>query len=111
VYGFGFALLAWQVIQPAWTLPWTATDGDVWLRVAGIVVLAAIIPFTLGFIALRNLPGARVSIVATSEPFIAAVIAWAALGQTLEVPQMLGGVLVLAGILIAQTHRPHEGEV
>jgi len=111
VYGFAFALLAWQFIQPAWTMPWTTTDGDIWLRVAGIVVLAAVIPFTLGFIALRNLPGARVSIVATSEPFIAAVIAWAALGQSLQPLQIVGGALVLGGILIAQTHRPAAGGV
>jgi drug/metabolite transporter (DMT)-like permease len=111
VYGFGFALLAWQVLQPAWTLPWTTTDGDVWLRVLGVVVLAGIIPFTLGFIALRILPGARVSIVATSEPFIAAVIAWFILGQALQLPQVLGGALVLGGILLAQTHRPEGGSV
>jgi drug/metabolite transporter (DMT)-like permease len=111
VYGFGFALLAWQLIQPVWTLPWTATDGDVWLRVVGIVVIAAVIPFTLGFVALRLLPAARVSIVATSEPFIAAVIAWALLGQSLQLPQIVGGALVLAGILIAQTHRPTADSV
>ena len=111
VYGFGFALVAWQLIQPVWTLPWTTTDADIWQRVLAIVVIAAVIPFTLGFIALRNLPGARVSIVATSEPFIAAVIAWAVLGQSLAVPQILGGGLVLAGILIAQTHRPTAGSV
>lgn len=111
VYGFGFALVAWQVIQPAWTLPWTSTTSEVWTRVAAIVVFAAVIPFTLGFIALRILPGARVSIVATSEPFIAAVIAWAVLGQSLAVPQIVGGALVLAGILIAQTHRPTAGSV
>ncbi len=111
VYGFGFALLAWQFLQPFWGLPWTSTESDVWLRVAGVVVLAAVIPFALGFIALRNLPGARVSIVATSEPFIAAVIAWAVLGQSLQLPQVLGGALVLGGILIAQTHRPTEGSV
>jgi drug/metabolite transporter (DMT)-like permease len=111
VYGFGFALLGWQVLQPVWTLPWTTTPPDVWLRVAGIVTLAAVIPFTLGFIALRILPGARVAIVATSEPFIAAIIAWALLGQSLQLPQMLGGGLVLAGILIAQTHRPTADSV
>jgi drug/metabolite transporter (DMT)-like permease len=111
VYGFGFALLAWQLIQPVWTLPWTATDDDVWLRVVGIVVIAAVIPFTLGFVALRLLPAARVSIVATSEPFIAAVIAWALLGQSLQLPQIVGGALVLAGILIAQTHRPTADSV
>jgi len=106
VYGFGFALLAWQFGQPVWALPWTTTSGEVWLRVAGVVVIAAVIPFTLGFVALRLLPAARVSIVATSEPFIAAVIAWAILGQSLQVPQIVGGALVLGGILIAQTHRP-----
>ncbi len=111
VYGFGFALLAWQLLQPVWTMPWTTTDGEVWLRVAGVVVIAAVIPFTLGFIALRLLPGARVSIVATSEPFIAAVIAWAVLGQSLALPQILGGALVLAGILIAQTHRPTRDSI
>ncbi len=111
VYGFGFALVAWQIGQPFWTLPWTSTEPDVWARVAGIVVIAAVIPFTLGFIALRLLPAARVSIVATSEPFIAAVIAWALLGQSLQVPQIIGGGLVLGGILIAQTHRPTAGSV
>ena len=111
VYGFGFALLAWQVLQPVWTLPWLDTSVAVWTRVAGVVVIAAVIPFTLGFVALRLLPGARVSIVATSEPFIAAVIAWAVLGQSLALPQILGGGLVLAGILIAQTHRPTKDSV
>jgi len=111
VYGFGFALLAWQFIQPAWTLPWTTTGADLWARVGGIVILAAIIPFTFGFLALRRLPGARVSIVATSEPFIAGVFAWALLGQSLQVPQIAGGALVLGGILIAQTHRPTADSV
>ena len=111
VYGFGFAVLAWQVIQPAWTLPWTTTDGAVWLRVAGVVVIAAVIPFALGFVALRLLPAARVSIVATSEPFIAAIFAWVILGQSLQLPQVLGGGLVLAGIVLAQSVRPTAGSV
>jgi len=111
VYGFGFALLAWQLLQPAWTLPWTTTEPGVWFRVAGVIVVAAVIPFTLGFVALRLLPGARVSIVATSEPFIAALIAWAVLGQSLQIPQIAGGALVLGGILIAQTHRPTADSV
>jgi drug/metabolite transporter (DMT)-like permease len=73
VYGFGFALLAWQFIQPVWALPWTTTEADVWVRMA--------------------------------------VIAWAVLGQSLQLPQIAGGALVLAGILIAQTHRPTADSV
>lgn len=111
VYGFGFALLGWQVLQPVWTLPWTTTSGEVWALVAGVVVIAAVIPFALGFLALRLIPAARVSIVATSEPFIAAVLAWLVLGQQLALPQILGGTLVLAGIVLAQSVRPSSGSV
>ena len=81
VYGFGFALVAWAVGHPLWLLPWRDTAADIWLLVLGVVVVAAVIPFALGFAALRLLPAARVSIVATSEPFIAGVFAWAILGQ------------------------------
>lgn len=111
VYGFGFAVLGWQLLQPVWTLPWTTTSGDVWMRVSGIVVLAAVIPFALSFVSLRLLPAARVSIVATSEPFIAAIFAWVLLGQSLQLPQIAGGALVLVGIVLAQSVRPSSGSV
>jgi drug/metabolite transporter (DMT)-like permease len=46
-----------------------------------------------------------VGIVATFEPVAAAVVAWAWLGETLVAVQILGGVVVLVGILLAETSR------
>lgn len=53
---------------------------------------------------LTRVPASNASIVATVEPVIAAVLAWLALGQTLEPGQWIGGALILAGAgLLAAT--------
>ncbi|MDQ3086657.1 MAG: EamA family transporter [Actinomycetota bacterium] len=41
----------------------------------------------------------------TLEPVVATLVAWAWLGETLATPQLIGGVVVLTGILLAQTAR------
>jgi drug/metabolite transporter (DMT)-like permease len=38
-----------------------------------------------------------------SEPVIAAVIAWVWLGESLDAMQLIGAVLVLAGVALVQT--------
>ena len=64
-----------------------------------------IAPFVLSIAALRHLPATTVGIVATFEPVAAAVVAWAWLGESLVAVQILGGVVVLVGILLAETAR------
>ncbi len=49
---------------------------------------------------LERLSASVVSIVATSEPVMAAVVAWAFLGQTLSPVQIVGGGAVLTGVLL-----------
>ena len=39
------------------------------------------------------------------EPVAASVVAWAWLGETFGAAQLVGGAIVLAGILLAQTAR------
>ena len=69
------------------------------------IVLGTIAPFVLSIGALRHLPATTVGIVATFEPVAAAVVAWVWLGETLVAVQILGGVVVLAGIVLAETSR------
>jgi DME family drug/metabolite transporter len=49
---------------------------------------------------LQRLPASVVSIVATIEPVIAALLAWGILGQVLAVPQMIGGGAIVASVLL-----------
>jgi drug/metabolite transporter (DMT)-like permease len=115
-FGLGFASLAWAVVAPWWSFPTEELRVSVELPhglgavpVAALalwgIVLGTIAPFTLSISALRHLPATTVGIVATFEPVAAAVIAWVWLGEALVAVQILGGTVVLAGILLAETSR------
>jgi drug/metabolite transporter (DMT)-like permease len=117
-FGFLFATLLWTVVQPWWSLPWGELATDVslqgnlagtslpeWALVAWIVVLGTVVPFILVVGSLEHLPATRVAICGMLEPVVAAVVAYAWLDETLAPAQLLGGVLVLLAIAVAQTAR------
>ena len=117
-WGFSFAALFWAIFQPWWTFPVDVVDGSasllgrfddvdvpVWLLLGYIVVLGTVVPFILLVSALHHVPATRVTIVATLEPVLAAIVAWIWLGEELAAVQIVGGVIVLVGVLLAQTAR------
>jgi drug/metabolite transporter (DMT)-like permease len=115
-WSFVAAALFWAVAAPWWRfdagvlaerVPVELGDLRVplWVLVAWIVVLGAMVPFWLSLAALRHLTPTTAGLVATIEPVFASVIAWTWLGQVLTGWQVLGGVVVLGGIVLAQTAR------
>jgi drug/metabolite transporter (DMT)-like permease len=117
-YGFLFAAIFWAVVQPLWEFPWSTLDDSVslqgnlseysapvWLLVAFIVVVGTLVSFLLLTGSLRHISATRASIVATFEPVVATVVAWAWLGQSFGATQLVGGAIVIAGILVAQSAR------
>ena len=115
-WSFVAAALFWAVAAPWWRfdagvlterVPVELGDVSVplWVLVAWIVVLGAMVPFWLSLAALRHLSPTTAGLVATIEPVFASVIAWTWLGQVLTGWQVLGGVVVLGGIVLAQTAR------
>lgn len=114
--GLGFATGVWAILLPWWSFPFDRlrVDADlpgvlgvapVWTLAAWTILLGTIAPFVLSIGALRHLPATTVGIVATFEPVAAAVVAWAWLGESLVAAQILGGVVVLTGIVLAETSR------
>lgn len=117
-YGFLFGALFWAVVQPWWSFPagrvndtapllgnLAGYDAPLWLLIAWIVVFGTIVPFTLVVASLRRLPATRVGILAMLEPVGGTLVAYAWLDETLAPSQVVGGLVVLAGILLAQTAR------
>lgn len=117
-YGFLFAALFWAAVQPVWGFPF-GRFGDsvsllghlerfslpVWLLLLYVIVGGTMITFLLVVAALRHISATRVAIVAMLEPVGASAVAFAWLGETFGSAQLVGGAIVLAAILLAQTAR------
>ena len=80
-------------------------SAPIWLLVAFIVLIGTMVTFSLLVGSLRHISATRASIVATLEPVVATVIAWAWLRETFGATQLVGGAIVIAGILVAQSAR------
>jgi drug/metabolite transporter (DMT)-like permease len=68
-------------------------------------VLGTVVPFILLVSALHHVPATRVTIVAMLEPVLAAIVAWIWLDEDLAAVQIAGGLIVLIGVILAQTSR------
>jgi drug/metabolite transporter (DMT)-like permease len=117
-WGFLFAALFWAIVQPWWSFPDDIFTSDasllgrlddyalsVWLLILYIVVLGTVVPFIFMITALRHIPATRATVVAMIEPVLAGVVAYAWLGEEISAGQLIGGFLVLAAIVLAQTAR------
>ncbi len=68
-----------------------------------IATLGTVVPFGLFISGLKYLPPTQASIVSMLEPVVAAVAAYFLVGEVLLPPQLLGGALVVAGVLLVET--------
>jgi drug/metabolite transporter (DMT)-like permease len=117
-WGFLFSALLWTVWQPWWNAPvdvlsdvvalpgpLRGAEVHVWALVGLIVVVGTVVPFLLVLGAIRHLTATRVGLIGMLEPVGAGLVAWIVLGEVLSTVQLVGGIVVLAGIVLAETSR------
>jgi drug/metabolite transporter (DMT)-like permease len=117
-WGFAFATVFWSATLPWWSYPGGRVTASasllgrlqhlhlpVFALVLWVIVLGTVVPFVLIVGALRHVPATRVGIVAMLEPVTATLLAWLWLRETLAPVQLLGAVVVLVGIGVAQSAR------
>lgn len=75
------------------------TTEQAWI-IIGIATVSTIAPLTLFLAGLQRLPSSQASIVVMSEPVVAAIAAWFILGETLSSFQLLGGIIVIAALIL-----------
>ncbi len=78
------------------SLPW-------WAVVVELGVIAAAVPYVTGIAATRVLGAKLASFVGLSEVLFAVLIAWVLLGELPRSVQLLGGVFILAGVVVVRT--------
>lgn len=68
-----------------------------------LAVIGSAFAYVLWFRGIRALPATDVTFLGLLSPVVATVVGWLALGQSLTVAQGLGGLVVLAALVVAQT--------
>jgi drug/metabolite transporter (DMT)-like permease len=114
-FGLLVGCLAITVPARPWAMDWQVLAGTVdmdggavraWVLVAWIVLVSTVLAYLTGVLSVRRLSPAVAGVVACLEAVVAAAAAWLLLGEHLGAVQIAGGVLVLAGALIAQSSAP-----
>ncbi|MGC5014724.1 EamA family transporter [Streptosporangium sp. DT93] len=111
-WGLLGAAVALAPISRPWDIPWgvigtmaTPAPGHTMpaaVALVFLIVVATVIAYILGVLAVRRLSAAVGSTVASLEVIAGAVAAWILLGEALGPFQVTGGVIVLIGAYLAQ---------
>jgi drug/metabolite transporter (DMT)-like permease len=114
VWGMGVAGLFWSIILPIWNFPTQIFTTSInlqgrfsdysapgWLLIAYIIVFGTMVPYLLVVGGIRRLSASTSSVIGMLEPVLAGAFAWIWLSQSWSVIQLVGGVIVLIGIYIA----------
>jgi drug/metabolite transporter (DMT)-like permease len=115
--GFGAATLFWAIAAPWWSFPWDALSGygyplgedgaavPIWALCTYMIILGTVVPFWLIVVSLQHIRASQASVIGMTEPLLASLIAWAALGEVLSGVQIVGAVTVLVGVYLAERYR------
>lgn len=118
VYGFGFATLAMALTLPLWSFPTEIFTKSMdlqgrfseislpgWVLITWIIIMGTIIPYLLVVSGLKLLSASTSSVMGMSEPILAGVFAWIWLSEKWGTIQLIGGVVVITGIVLADKAR------
>jgi len=82
-----------------------------WLGLLWIGIMGSFIPMLLDYIALGNLSATAVGVIATAETVFATIFAWAWLNEAMTTLEVIGGLIVVTGIVLAETSRTQSLKV
>jgi drug/metabolite transporter (DMT)-like permease len=102
LYGLLFAALSWNILHPPLKAILHPYELVEWFWILFIATGGTILPFGLYFEGINRIRATHASITATLEPISAGVISAIFLGEVMAPPQILGGVLVIASIILLQ---------
>jgi drug/metabolite transporter (DMT)-like permease len=96
------------LVLTAVTETFTGAIGQGWLWIAAMAVVSTVVAAGMFLAAIRRLGPSRAATLSTVEPLLTVIFAAIVLGERLEPVQLLGGVIILAGVLIVIRERQPE---
>lgn len=118
VWGLGIAALSFALFLPWWKFPFSylGTSIDLHGRFAGyhlpawslviwVIVMGTLVPYFFVLTGLRGLTASTSSVIGMLEPIFAGIFAWWWLAESFNQVQLIGAVVILVGIYLADRSR------
>ena len=105
LYGMLFAALMWNVLHPPLEAMLHRYSAVQWGWIFFIGICGTVLPFGLYFEGIKRIQPTHASITATLEPISAGVVASIFLGEVLLPLQIIGGLIVIASIILLQMNK------
>ena len=110
LYAFTFAAVTWNIVlRPFECISQGLCLVDCALLLY-IVLIGTIVPFGLYYAGINRIRSTRATMTATLEPISAGFLAFLFLGETLQLFQLVGAVMVTAAIVTLQIYREESCE-
>jgi len=113
-WGLGVTALFYAIIMPWWSYPTKYLTQKVellgrfhghhapgWLLVASVIIFGTVVPYSCVMAGIIQTTASTGSVIGMLEPVLAGVFAWILLGERFNTIQLIGAVVVLVGIAIA----------
>jgi RarD protein len=98
----GTALFIPIGIFPALAFPYETLSAANWLQILYLGIVTSVLAYVLWYYALSRAEAGKVALFTNLQPILTTVLAVALLGQTVTVMFVLGGIIVLSGVVLAQ---------
>jgi drug/metabolite transporter (DMT)-like permease len=79
-----------------------------WGWLLSLAVVSTVIAVSLFFAGLKRVGPSSAAILSTAEPVVTVILAFLVFGEVLGPFQLLGGMLVIAAVLVLASQRPRE---
>ncbi|TES89852.1 MAG: EamA family transporter [Desulfobacteraceae bacterium] len=107
-YALFFGAVVWNILHPPLEAFMHAYSPVQWIWILYIGVMGTLIPFGLYLEGINLIRSTRASITATLEPITAGIISYIFLNEIMEIPQITGGVIVIASIILLQLKQEQD---
>ena len=117
-YSMSISAVFWLIVSPWWQFDTSRITSEIsltgnladtsyplWVLLIWLGVMGAFVPMLFSYLAMANLGATSVGVISTAETVFAFIFAWAWLNEKIDGLQAVGGLLVITGIVLAQTSR------
>jgi len=114
VWGLGVAGFFWSIFLPIWDFPieffseqinlqgrFAEYSAPGWLLLAYVIIFGTMVPYLFVITGIRIISASTASVIGMLEPVLAGAFAWIWLSQSWSAIQLVGVVIVLIGIYVA----------